>query len=152
MAIRVKLQEVIAGMISQSDPGSEYLNRLTGEFVRVSDDLVSEIESSNKAPWVTPEMVAEIKAISDGSNDYISLPDKHEINDYQIMVDFADSIEDVPTANKLYSALSGKGAFRYFWDIIDDLGLEESWRKFQNRAYEEIAIEWCKDNGIEYEQ
>jgi len=26
----------------------------------------------------------------------------------------------------------------------------EEWYRYRDEAYEEIAVEWCEDNGIEY--
>jgi len=30
------------------------------------------------------------------------------------------------------------------------LGIEKTWYAYEAQAYKKIAIEWCKDNDIEY--
>ena len=54
------------------------------------------------------------------------LPTKNDINEYEMMVEFADTIEDSKLQNQLYISLNGSGAFKRFkdtcinYDIIDD--------------------------------
>ena len=73
----------------------------------------------------------------------ISLPMRYELNEYNDMVLFADSIENEEIKNKLYKALNGKGAFRRFKNEITYLGIREKWLK-------EKVKQWLEDNKIEY--
>ncbi|MEH7302773.1 UPF0158 family protein [Neobacillus drentensis] len=50
----------------------------------------------------------------------------------------------------LLRAIKGKGAFRRFKDNIIDLGLEDQWYSYRSKCYKEIAIEWCRENNIEF--
>ncbi len=36
--------------------------------------------------------------------------------------------------------------------MIRELGLEDDWYRFRDEAYKEIAIAWCDDNGIIFEE
>ncbi len=53
--------------------------------------------------------------------------------------------------NRLAGAIRGRGAFRRFKDGIRQMGIEEQWYDYQGDAYKRMAIEWCEENGIEYE-
>lgn len=82
---------------------------------------------------------------------WIRCPSQHDINEYNIMTDFVDTVTD-PRANELLSvALEGKGAFRRFKDTLHRVGLMDAWYVFKREAYIYIAREWCEENGIPYE-
>ena len=82
----------------------------------------------------------------------IILPTQHEINEYQIMVDFIETIDDVKLYNQLCIAINGPGAFRRFKDTCINFEIIEDWYKFRDKKYKEIAINWCKENNIDYEE
>ena len=148
LTVRVSLEKIVEGMDFQSDEVSSYLNRTTGNVVVISDETFSAVEDGESEDPVTGEPLDEARAVLDGT-DYIPLPDRFEINEYQIMERFAGSISDIAASNQILAAIRGSGAFRRFKDTIHALELAESWYGFRARAYEEIAIDWCKQNGIE---
>ena len=82
--------------------------------------------------------------------EYISLPTKYYIDEYSMMAEFIDTIEDERLYNQLYIAINGKGAFRRFKDTCINFDVIDDWYKFREEKYKELAIEWCKDNDIEY--
>ena len=54
-------------------------------------------------------------------------------------------------SDTLYSLIKSSGAFRRFKDAIQDYGIADDWYKYRNKALKEIAIEWCEENGIEFD-
>ena len=88
--------------------------------------------------------------IEDLVDDSFALPSQYEINEYSMMESFADSIKNEQKQNALYNSLNGKGAFRKFKDKVYNLSLEDEWFKFRDKKYKEIAIEWCKDNKLDF--
>ena len=80
----------------------------------------------------------------------ISLPMRYELNEYNDMVLFADSIENEEIRNKLYKALKGKGAFSRFKKEITYLGIREKWFAFRDKCLKEKVKQWLEDNKIEY--
>lgn len=83
-------------------------------------------------------------------NEIIALPSKYELNEYNDMVLFADSIENEEIKNKLYKALNGKGAFSRFKNEITYLGIREKWFVFRDERLKEKVKAWLEDNKIEY--
>ena len=81
----------------------------------------------------------------------IILPTQYEINEYQIMVDFIDKIDNDEIRNQLERLIQGKGAFRRFKDYCIEIGIIKKWYDYRNEIYKEIAIKWCKCNGLEYD-
>lgn len=80
----------------------------------------------------------------------IILPTQYEINEYQMMVDFIDTIENLEIKNNLQKLIQGKGAFRRFKDYCFEMDIIQDWYKFRDERYKEIAIDCCKQNELEY--
>lgn len=83
-------------------------------------------------------------------DEIVALPSKHELNEYQDMDLFADSIENEEIRNKLYRALNGKGAFSRFKNEITYLGIREKWFVFRDERLREKVKAWLEDSEIEY--
>ena len=86
-----------------------------------------------------------------GNKDYLALPGKFEIDDYAIMKAFSSNRENSDERHQLLSAIRGAGAFRYFKDTIHRLGVADEWYAFKDKAYEEIARDWCEEHQITLE-
>lgn len=44
-----------------------------------------------------------------------------------------------------------RGAFRRFKEDIRKTGMEQEWYDYRDKAYRNAAIEWCDENGFNYE-
>ena len=80
----------------------------------------------------------------------IILPTQYEINEYQIMLDFINSIKNPIINSNLQRLIQGKGAFRRFKDYCAVMNIIKDWYDFKEKKYKEIAIDWCKQNELEY--
>lgn len=78
------------------------------------------------------------------------LPTQYEINEYQIMVDFIEIIDDDKLKEELQRLIQGKGAFRRFKDYCFEANIIQDWYDYKEQKYKEIAINWCKANGLQY--
>jgi hypothetical protein len=152
MTLRVPLREIIDGMQFQSDEMSAYLNVRTGQVVPVSRDDLMAAEFGDTDAALT-DWEAEAAEVARGvlaGKDYLALPDRFEIDEYRMMERFANGLTDAAASARLRRAIQGRGAFRYFKDSVQDLGLAQDWYAYRDGAYEELAIAWCKANSIEY--
>ena len=91
------------------------------------------------------------KNLDDVSKDLINLPSKSDRNDYHLMEIFIDEVEDSTAREWLTNSIHGRGAFRMFRATCDRFGLTEDWYNFKEEAYRELAIDWCNENGIEFD-
>lgn len=66
------------------------------------------------------------------------------------MGEFIWSLDDEKKAEKLEIAICGKGASSRFKDSIYNMGIEQQWYEYQTNVYKKIAIDWCRDNQVEY--
>ena len=81
---------------------------------------------------------------------WIAAPRQMDLDEYNIMVEFAETRYDSQKSELLCVALEGAGAYRRFEDTLHHVGLVEEWYAFKSEAFVNIAREWCIDNGIEY--
>jgi hypothetical protein len=81
----------------------------------------------------------------------VDFPDREELREYDMMEDFAEGLPGT-AANKIYGAISGKGAFRRFRETASRLGLLDEWHAYRDNAMMECARRWCVDNDIGYEK
>ena len=80
----------------------------------------------------------------------IILPTQYEINEYQIMVNFIETIDNLEIKSNLQRLIQGKGAFRRFKDYCFESNIIQDWYDYKEEKYKEIAIDWCRQNELEY--
>ena len=127
--MKVKLNEVIDALEFTNDEIEYYYNPDTEEIF-MSD--IGEFEDLNED---------ELDELFEKS---IMLPTRYYINEYDMMVDFAKTIEDTRLQNQLYISLNGSGAFRRFKDTCINFDIINDWYKFRDERYKQLAIDWCK--------
>ena len=134
--MKVKLDDVIEMLefVNDGMDSSAYYNDNTNEFIYIGD--YSDMSEDEK------------EEIYDNC---IVLPTKYYIDEYGMMEEFIETIEDVRLYNQLQIAINGRGAFRRFKDTCINFDIIEDWYKFRNEKYKEIAIEWCNKNNIKFE-
>ena len=59
-------------------------------------------------------------------------------------------IDNLEIRNNLQQLIQGKGAFRRFKDYCYEMNIIQNWYDFRDKRYEEISIDWCKQNELEY--
>ncbi len=134
--MKVKLTEVIDALDFTNDEIEYYYNPDTEEIFMSN---IGEIENLNED---------ELDELFEKS---IMLPTRYDINEYEMMEDFAETIEDTRLQNQLYISLNGRGVFRRFKDTCINFDIIDDWYNYRDQKYKELAINWCKDNNIEFE-
>ena len=80
----------------------------------------------------------------------LPLPSAYDINNYGMMEDFIERKTDGEAKQWLTNAIKGRGAFRNFRATCERFGLLNDWYRFEEGCYEDIAVYWCEQNGLEY--
>ncbi len=63
------------------------------------------------------------------------LPTKFDIDEYSMLEEFIETVEDPRIYNQLQIAIRGKGAFRRFKDTCINFNIEKSWYSFRDEKY-----------------
>jgi hypothetical protein len=153
MSIQVKLKDIIVEMEIQFEDSRSLLNITTGEIVLVtSEDLrAAEYEKpfDHLPEWEQENRMIAIDVVENFEN-YIELPTKYEVNEYEVMENFCKTVCDQRKQESLFRAIKGKGAFRRFKDKIIDFEIEVQWHSYREECFKQIAIEWCQENKINF--
>ena len=151
MGIPVSLKQVAKELEALPDGWTAYIHRETGELYSFSDEEAAQAEGEDEdeeADW-EKESIAKAREVLD-SEAWIALPGKFEINEWEIMRDFAQSQTDREAVENLLRVIHGRGAFRYFKDKVNQFGLGDEWFEFKERALERIAREALEEAGIPF--
>ena len=135
--MKVKLEDIIEAIEFTNDDIEYFLDMETGEVVMISETTMEreEIEEAY-------EQLDE--------HGFRRLPTQQELGEYDTMASFVDA-QSGTAQERLLTAISGRGAFRRFKSEVQRLGLVEQWYAWHDEAFRRKAIEWCEENGIEYE-
>lgn len=149
MSIQVKLKDIIEEMEVQMEESRSLLNIKTGEIVLVtSEDLraVEDEEPFEHLPeWERENRIIAIDVVENFEN-YIELPTKYEVNEYEIMEDFCLNRKQ----DSLLMEIRRKGAFRRFKDKIVEFEIEDQWYSYRHERFKQVAIKWCQNNNVNY--
>ena len=134
-----------------------YLDKEKGEVIITSEETFeyAEEEDEDKIREDLPDWQKEdIKLAQDilfkNPDRYICIPERPSYEGYNLMVEFAEKVEDELLREKLNIALDGKGAFRRFKNVIADYpDYREKWFKFRDERINIKVIEWLNSIGIE---
>lgn len=152
--MKVKISEIIGSMELYGNENRSFLNLKSGEIITMSSEdieLANRDYDDDQIPKWQKDFVITARELDENFEDYVELPDKYEIDEYNIMIEFCASMENEKISDAFYEAIRGKGAFRRFKDNLYNYNIEDKWYAFYNEALREVAIEWCNDNDIEYE-
>lgn len=149
----IKLDDVIEGMEFDFPETHYYYDKKTKTIVMVTDDDFSYADGDkdiDDADDWQEDSIRMAEELVEDPTEFISLPEKEEINEYGMMEDFVFSLKDKNNQKILFDAIEGRGAFRRFKDNVYFLGIELDWFAYRDEQYKKVAREWCENNQIEF--
>jgi hypothetical protein len=151
--MKVELQEIVDALEVQYEDHFNYLDRQTGQVEYLSRDMLRLVEEGGTIDEVLKWQRREFEVVQTLFADwdrFVKLPTKYDVHEWEIMRDFAESVEPERFSDDLEDAIHGPGAFRCFKSTLRRFRREQDWYDFKDEALRRIAIEWCEENGIEY--
>jgi hypothetical protein len=158
VATRVRLEDIIEALEIESEEYLSFLNLDTGEVATVGRTLFSEAEEygeeSEEQPelpewqqdeWETARQIAR-------SDRFVSLPTKHDFHEWAVMNEFSLGQGSEAIRRELLDAIHGAGAFRHFKSLIRRLEIEQAWFEYRDSALKRMAIEWCEELGLDWQE
>jgi len=153
LAVPISLESLVEELTIVRDDLITYLDKRTGEFVTLTDDMMTladaDPESRDRLPEWQREVAEVVRAI-DETDRYIAIPDRWEINQLRILDRFAGTLEDDELQAEFRDALHGRGVFRRFRNLIQRHGLEKAWSDFEQAALTRFARDWLETNGLPF--
>ncbi|MBC7098117.1 hypothetical protein H5T52_03225 [Candidatus Bipolaricaulota bacterium] len=160
MKIKIDLEQLIAAMEDARRDYNEYfLDRKTGEVEAIPEELLraagyEDWEETKKGlpGWEKPLAGLVEAIVLEEDPRWINVPfvPTHEV--YELMANFAKSLEDEHLGELLDVALDGPGAFRRFKDVLARYPEQlERWYAFKSSYFERKARDWLEGLGIAWE-
>jgi hypothetical protein len=168
--LKIDLSELELAFDNGGEMISYYLDLETGEVVSVSDEerqLLESIyesyydEQSRTVDWENafekeqvPDWQREQLQIADrveaGSGSrFITIPAEGTREGYRDMEAFIATVQCSGLQERLDRAISGRGAFRYFKDVLLDYPTErECWFQFKRDRLQQRILGWLEANEI----
>lgn len=152
MAVIVRLDAILEALDLPQEWKS-FLDPETGEIVSISEEdrpfLESEEPELIELPDWQRKSILGIQRVLD-SGRALRLPDSFDIQEWDLMLRFSQSREDMDQRGELLDAIHGTGAFRMFKKTTARLGLREEWFQFRDGEIRRIAREWLEGNEIPF--
>ncbi len=82
-----------------------------------------------------------LKIMNDTKGRFVPLPGRDTGEDREDMQDFAFTVNDESKRDRLLNAIQGRGAFRYFKDLLFEMEIREDWFEFKNRRRAQV-FDW----------
>jgi len=157
MAAEVELDVIIEALEMADDSISSYLDVETGEVHSITEEEFDLAEDPQTAMEDLPNwqreavMLARSIQKQEGKR-YMALPDKFDVHEWAMMDRFSMTMRDAQMRNDFHGGIRGAGAFRLFKHLLTEYNLWDAWNRFKQVELRQMAIEWCKENGITYRQ
>ncbi len=152
--MKIKLEDLISHLENVYYINAAFFDKTSGEIKFIPEDVTSFIEDKDSDEEELPdwekEFVPVYRDIMANPEIYIELPDRYYFNTYEIMEQFIFSLSEGKIRNDLYSAIQGSGAFERFRDAVERHTIVKEWVGYKEEALKEIAIQWCRENDLEY--
>ncbi len=172
--LKVDLAELEFTFETASGEMAYYLDLETGQVIAISDEIRRELDAiyeaarDDDAQDVSPtaladafqqhsvperrqEALREAEQVEAGySTRYVGVPEADSREGYRDMEAFIDTVKSKRLQDRLWRAMSGQGAFRYFKDVLlDDPSERERWFQFKHARVRERILEWLASEGVE---
>jgi len=166
MTAAVSLRDLVDELQILPNEGTAYLNKVTGKIITVTDDDVETVVAMDsefdevieegddviisEVSDLQTEFYEDVKKVLLSDPDFLKLPSRFDIHEYEIMERFCLSLPDGKVSDVLLRKIRGSGAFRRFKDTVYQYGIENDWFAYRDEAYKEIAIAWLESKDIAY--
>jgi hypothetical protein len=152
--MKVKIDDIINAVDFDNDISESFLNTKTEEVCMFTDEELraaeKDVDLSDYAEWYC-EAVASAQHYLENQDDYLSLPEKYDFNEYRIIEKFIARVIIPKQSEMLSQSIHGKGAFRRFKAMLENLGLVDEWYKYRGQKLRDFVEFWCRENKIDFE-
>ena len=157
MAAEVELDVIIEALEMADDSISPYLDVETGEVHSITEEEFDLAEDPQTAiedlpNWQREAVTLALRIQKQEGKRYMALPDKFDVHEWAMMDRFSMTLRDAQMRNDFHGGIRGAGAFRLFKHLLTEYDLWDAWNRFKQVELRQMAIEWCKENGITYRQ
>jgi hypothetical protein len=173
--LKIDLSELTEAFDNAESELDYFLDLETGQVVMITSEAHSELEAIYEEMYAAGDepqmpfaealqrrglpdwqqaMIVEADQVEQSFGvRYNRVPGADSRAGYRDMEAFIATVRDVSLANRLERAISGRGAFRYFKDVLLDHPHErERWFAFKDEQLRRRVLEWLAEEEIQIDQ
>ena len=169
--VKVDLEELSFALENNFSELRQYLDLETGSIVTIADEdawkleeIYEEIYDEDGNLLITledylqqegghdwqKEMILEADRVEQGYGTRYIRVEHDSRDDYRTMERFVGTVEDDDLREHMWDAIQGRGAFRYFKDLLyRHPELREEWFAFKNARLQQRVAGWLETYDIE---
>jgi hypothetical protein len=171
--LKVDLNELDVALSMGTSEFSYYLDLQTGRVLGVDDDarwtleeLLEEFDAGEGDPlvafeellrqrddihdWQKSVLLDAARVEFDSKGCYLAIEADDPYQDYNDMASFIGMLDDDDLQEQLERAIHGRGAFRYFKDVVARYPeVQEQWYAYKDAQAERRLLRWLDDHDIE---
>lgn len=136
----IDIELVLDAMELASYTADSYLDTQTGSVIHLDSNKMDADEFAAACETLDMEPPGR----------FLRLPTKFDIHEYRLMQNFVYSMPPGPVQDELADAIQGPGAMERFKEGVRFHGVDHDWYYFRERAYRQMAIQWCIENDLGY--
>jgi hypothetical protein len=113
-------------------------------------DLAKILQQQDLPEWQQQMLLEADQVEAQYGSRYIGVPHADSHEGYRDMEDFVVTVEDERLQDQLWQAISGRGAFRRFRDVlVGHFREQERWYAFKDARLEQRVLDWLASEDIE---
>ena len=141
-----------AKVVLVTDETSRELEEIYAELPDGAEaaQIVKAIRQRNLQDWQIEDLLQADQVERNYRTRYIRIEAGDPHADYRAMEAFISTVQDARLRDRLWRAISGRGAFRYFKDVLEDYPRErERWFAFRDAQVRQRILDWLAEENIE---
>ena len=152
----LSLRAVIDRLASVGDEESVLLDRPTGRFVMLADQMLAAIEGDDPVEDLIDDTVAFTEAQLEDlrrklrAKKLLPLPTKAETKEFQLRERFCAELPEGDAKEEMRKVLRGQTGYRSFDGAVTRLHIAEKWNHFRDTALATVAVAWLQRHEIPF--
>ena len=146
----VSLRDVVARLAAVGDQETTFLDRSTGLYVTLGDELLAELESDEPLDEPIDFTMAQLEEFRRKlrAKTLLSLPTKADTREFQLRERFCGALPEGEAKEDMLKVLRGQTGYRSFEAAVARLQIAEQWQRYRDEGFATVAIAWLERNQL----
>lgn len=146
----VSVRAIVARLAVVGDQETTFLDRNTGRFVTLGDELLAELEGDEPLDEPLDFTMAQLEELRRKlrAKTLLSLPTKAETREFLLRERFCGALPEGEAKEQMLKVLRGQTGYRSFEAAVARLQIAEQWQRYRDEGFATVAIAWLQRNRI----
>ena len=146
----VSLRDVVARLAAVGDQETTFLDRSSGVFVTLGDELLADLESDEPLDEPIDFTMAQLEEFRRKlrARTLLSLPTKADTREFQLRERFCGALPEGEAREDMLKVLRGQTGYRSFEAAVARLQIAEQWQRYRDEGFATVAIAWLQRNQL----